>query len=202
MEGEFLDREVHSLLEEVDPVDRKPLEMYIRMIGSPNKVKDFCQTFLKSVETNGSQFTTCMRMIEKIKEKKLFPILMEAVNKAHKPMQIQSIFKSCNTIPDDIELLKNSLDTIKKAMVQYMDTEVFYHGMSLFYRIIIKFSQLENELKAMEISVQNEDIQNVLRKFDILEKWETANHRGKNIPGYFMNEKDFLDFTLKFVKIQ
>lgn len=202
MDNRFSDMEIHNLLEHAYEMDKKPLEMYIRMIGSPNRINDLTEIFYQSIVTNGHQFTTCMKIIEKSRRKEFFHVLMEGVQKANKPIQVQSIFKSCNAIPEDIECIKASMKSIVDAMQNNMDTEVFYHGICLLYRMINKFPELEEDLKTLQMHMDYEEIQKIVRKFDILEKWETANHRGKDKPGYFMNENEFLEFALKFTKIK
>ncbi|AOT70863.1 hypothetical protein [Geosporobacter ferrireducens] len=202
MNQNFFDMEVQGLLEQLDETDKKPMEMYMRMIGNPNKVKEFCQIFFRSVEENGSAFTICMKIIEKTRRKEFFPVLMEAVQKAVNPIQVQSIFKSCNALPDDMAIVKSFMKPFVEAMQNNMDTEVCYHGVCLMYRIVSKFPEIEEDLKSLQIYVNHERIQNISRRFDILDKWQTANHRGKNTPGYFMNENDFLEFALKFIRIK
>lgn len=202
MKKEFLEKNMEILFEEADRIDQKTLKIYNRMIGNTTTVEEFLQRTKEELETNGSQFSTCIKMIEKIRKEEFFPFMIELVKISINSIQTQTIFKSTGYIPEDVDKLKNSMTVIINKMEDHKDTEVLFHGGCLLYRIVKKCPKLENELENIQVYINDKELQGILTKFQNMERWETINHRGKSKPGYLKNEKVFLDFAMKFMKIR
>ncbi len=202
MEKEFLQKKMEVLFQEADKVDQKTLKIYNRMIGNPTTVKIFSQKTKEGIEKKGSQFITCIKMIEKMKKQEFFPFMMELVNISINSIQVQTIFKSIGCIPEDVEKLRSSMTVIAKKMEVHKDTEVLFHGGCLLYRIVKKCPKLEKELENIPVYISDKELRDILIKFQNIERWETVNHRGKSKPGYLKDEKVFMNFTMKFIKIR
>ncbi|CAH2213275.1 hypothetical protein [Tepidibacter aestuarii] len=202
MEKEFLQKELEVLFQEADKIDQKTLKIYNRMIGNPITIEEFLQKTKEGLGKKGSQFITCIKMIEKLRKEEFFPLMIELASASINSIQVQTIFKSTGCIPKNIEKLRSSMTVIVNKMEEQKDTEVLFHGGCLLYRIVTKCPELENELENLRVYISDKELQDILIKFQNIERWETINHRGKSKQGYLKNEKDFLNFAMKFMKIR
>jgi len=198
----FLDKEMASLIEKVDKVDQKPLSAYIKMIGSPKNVREFLQTFDKSIKEGRSSQTICFKLIEKINDQEFFSCVFDIVGKTENSVQAQTLFKVITAIPDDIKIVENYMEMITNLIKNINDTEVLYHGVCLIYRIVTKHPELAQKLEEEPIVLSKKSLDGIINKFDILDKWQTKNHRGKTKPGYFATQDDFINFSMNFIKFQ
>lgn len=202
MEEMFLKKEISSLIEKVDTVDQKPLNAYIKMIGNPKNVEEFLEIFRQSIEKGKSSQTICFKIIEKFKSKEFFTFVLDAVKETQNSIQAQTALKSTVAIPDDIKIVEEYIKVIMDLIKNIADTEVLYHGVCLIYRIVTRHPELEKKLEETHLILRHEDLEGIIKKFDILDKWQTEGHRGKSKPGYFQEQTAFINFAMKFIKFQ
>ncbi|SNS12234.1 hypothetical protein SAMN05446037_1004178 [Anaerovirgula multivorans] len=198
----FLEKEMGELINQADKIDHKTLMAYNKMIGNPKKVGEFIKIFQEAIEKGTSSQTICFKIIEKVRAKNFFSFVMDTVKNSTNVIQIQTIFKSTVALPDEVEVVREYIPIIADMMKRNIDTEVIYHGVCLFYRIITKYPELHEELEKINLTLNHDNLQSLLRKFDILDKWETEGHRGKSKPGYFQDKTLFINFAMKFIKFQ
>ncbi len=198
----FLEKEMETIISDVYEMDKKPLKAYLLMLGRPKTVKDFLELFKKALDEGTSQQTICFKIIEKVRSEDFFPFLMGAVKDTSNHIQAQTAFKSTVMIPDDVEMVKSYIPVILKVMERNIETEVIYHGVCLIYRIITKFPELEEDINKQCIVLSYDEMNKIMKKFDILDKWQTEGHRGKSKPGFLDKQEPFMDFALKFIKFQ
>ncbi|ABR47109.1 hypothetical protein Amet_0887 [Alkaliphilus metalliredigens QYMF] len=194
--------EMQNLIDQAQEVDKKTLQVYTRMIGNPRNLEEFFHNFQGAVEKNNNEQMIYFKIIEKLRNKQLFPFVMETIRNSKNPMQVQTAFKSTVALPEDIEVVRENITTIIEIMKNNIETEAIYHGACLLYRIVTKYPELEEKLQESNLILTYQDLQRLLKKFDVLDKWETEGHRGKSKPGYFKNQEMFMDFALTFIKFQ
>lgn len=202
MEKIFLEEEINGLIPKADPVDHKMLEVYVKMIGSPQKVGDFFHVFQKALKKGNTLQIICFKIIEKIRSEKFFSLVLEEIKASENPIQVHTAFKSTIAIPDDLEIVDKYLEIIIDLMKRNSNAEVLYHGVCLIYRIVTKHPTIELKLQKNPLLLEYQALQGILRMFDMLDKWETEGHIGRSKPGYFKDKTAFIDFAMKFIKFQ
>ncbi|AKL96845.1 hypothetical protein CACET_c34020 [Clostridium aceticum] len=202
MQNLFLEQEMESIIMKADAMDQKTLKAYMQMIGKPKTVEEFLKSLQQAIEKGTSQQMIYLKIIEKIRSKALFPFVMDIVKNITNPIQVQTIFKSTVALPDEADRVEEYIPVILDAIKRNVDTEVIYHGVCLIYRTIKKYPQLEEIVQQNKLILEYKELEKIIKKFDILEKWETEGHRGKSKPGYLLKQEDFVNFTLQFIKFQ
>ncbi|AOY74904.1 hypothetical protein [Clostridium formicaceticum] len=202
MKSLFLEQEMESVITEADAMDQKTLKTYMQMIGKPKTVEEFLKNLQQVIEKGSSQQMIYLKIIEKIRSKAFFPFIMDIVKNITNPIQVQTIFKSTTALPDEADRVEEYIPVILDAIKRNVDTEVIYHGVCLIYRIIKKYPKLEETVQENKLILDYEELEKIIKKFDILEKWETEGHRGKSKPGYLSKQEDFVNFALEFIRFQ
>jgi hypothetical protein len=137
-----------------------------------------------------------------MQNKEFFTFLLDTIKNSNNNIQIQFIFKSIINLLDEISTVKNYIPVISSIIQNNIDTEVIYHGSCLLYRIENKYPDLSEEIENIKVVLDSNSFQRLLKKFEIMDKWETANHRGKVKPGYLLTQEDFVNYSIKFLKIK
>lgn len=202
MEELFLNKNLDDLFEECHEMDKKALYLYKRTIGNPSTVGEFVDKFNECINKKGSGIMTYFKIIEKMQRKEFFTFLLDTIKNSNNNIQIQFIFKSITNLPDEVLTIKNYIPVISNIMQNNIDTEVIYHGSCLLYRIENKHPHLSEEIENTKVVLDPDSFNNLLKKFEILDKWETANHRGKTKPGYLLTQEDFVNYSMKFLKVK
>ena len=202
MNRDYIIKPMSELISNASQVDRIPLSSFNKMIGNPEKVEDFLEIFFTAVNQNTSKQTICFKMIEKFASPEFYSEVIKILSGKCNNIQTQTIFKSTVAIPNDIELVKESIPIITSKIREVFDAEVMYHGVCLLYRIISKYPELEVDLESNYITFGKEELDICMKRFEILYMWQTKEHRGKTKPGYIDSIEEFMDFTLKFIKFK
>ena len=202
MNRDYIIKPMSELINNANQVDRIPLSSFNKMIGNPEKVADFLEIFFNAVNENTPKQTICFKMVEKIAAPEFYSEVIKILSGKCNNIQTQTIFKSTVAIPNDIGIVRESIPIITSKIREVFDAEVMYHGVCLLYRIISKYPELEVDLESNYITFGKEELDICMKRFEILYMWQTKEHRGKTKPGYIDSIKEFMDFTLKFIKFK